>query len=77
MFFSKPSKSFNVKTSSTWLLERKKDPLLLPYTYISSSISSISNNGNPCNILHPISFTEEEKEFFHLNVQSSLYCWLY
>ena len=35
--FSKPSKSFNVKTSSKQLLDRGKDSLLLPYTYTPSS----------------------------------------
>ena len=35
MFFSKPSKSFNVKTSSKYLLDREKDPLFLPDTYTS------------------------------------------
>ena len=35
--FSKPSKYFNVKTSSKYLLDKGKDLLLLPYTYNPSS----------------------------------------
>ena len=37
MFFSKPSKSFNVKPSLNELLDRRKDLLLLAYTYIPST----------------------------------------
>ena len=45
MFFSKPSKSFNVKPSPKLLLNRGKDLLLFPYTYIPS-ISTV------CPLLH-------------------------
>ena len=37
MFFSKPSKSFNVKPSLNELLDTRKDLLLLAYTYIPST----------------------------------------
>ena len=37
MFFSKPSKSFNVKPLLNELLDREKDLLLLAYTYIPST----------------------------------------
>ena len=36
-FFSKPCKSFNVKTLSKYLLDTGKNPLLLTYTYTSFS----------------------------------------